>query len=268
MTVPVKLGVTLPQFTDDPGKLLSSARRAQEAGLDSIWVFDHLWPLSGGKERPILECWTTLAWLAATIDDITIGTLVTRSSLRNPAVLARAAETVADIAPGRLIVAIGSGDAASRRENEAFGIPYWEGDDRHGQLIAAAEIVRDHLAGRAPVWLAGRSLSVRTAAGRVADGWNGWGGTPEEFARDAAIVEGEVTWAGLVVLAEDDAAARRAAGGRDPSQYVIGGPQEVASHLDGMVAAGASHLIVTFPTAGVVGPYELLGGPVRARLQE
>ena len=105
--------------------VVDGAHRAREAGLDSVFVFDHLWPLTGGKERPIFESWTTLAHIAAVTDTMDIGTLVTRSSLRHPAVLAKMAATVASIAPGRLIVAIGSGDEMSRPENEAYGIPYF-----------------------------------------------------------------------------------------------------------------------------------------------
>jgi alkanesulfonate monooxygenase SsuD/methylene tetrahydromethanopterin reductase-like flavin-dependent oxidoreductase (luciferase family) len=264
----VKLGVTLPQFTGDPHALLRSARRAAAAGLDSVWVFDHLWPLSGGKERPILECWSTLAWIAGALEEkVIIGTLVTRSSLRNPALLARMAATVADMAPGRVIVGIGSGDAASRPENEAFGIPYWEGEERHDQLFETAAAVRAHLAGRAPVWIGGRSRAIRRAAGRVADAWNGWGGTPERFARDAREVKGaRLTWGGLAVLASTDTAAAEKAGKRNPAEYVIGGPARLAGHLAGIAAAGAEHAVITFPDAAASGPYELLGGEVRSKL--
>lgn len=264
----MKLGVTLPQFTDDPDAVLGAARRASDAGLDSVWLFDHLWPLSGGKERPLLECWTTLAWLAARTAGIGIGSLVTRSSLRNPALLAAMAATVADIAPGRLIVGIGSGDAASRPENEAFGLPYWTGERRHLQLVETVEKVRAHLDGRAPVWVAGHAEALRLVAGRIADGWNGWDRTPEGFAREAEAVEGcEVTWGGLVILGRDDAAAAAAAGRRDSSRYVIGGPDTVAGRLARIAAAGATHLVVTFPDAGVIGRYEMFAAEVRPRLE-
>ena len=72
----VKLGVTLPQFTDDPAVVVDGAHRAREAGLDSVFVFDHLWPLTGGKERPLFESWTTLAHVASVTDTMDIGTLV------------------------------------------------------------------------------------------------------------------------------------------------------------------------------------------------
>jgi alkanesulfonate monooxygenase SsuD/methylene tetrahydromethanopterin reductase-like flavin-dependent oxidoreductase (luciferase family) len=279
----VRLGVTLPQFTDDPNVFLDAARRADAIGLDSVWVFDHMWPLTGGKERPALECWTTLAWLAAATKHIGIGTLVTRSSLRYPAVLAKMAATVAAIAPGRVTVTIGSGDALNRDENAAFGIPYYAGKERDEQLAATIETVRSHLhaprpespdsGATPPVWVAGRSDAICTLAGRLADGWNGWGRSAADFARDAATVQAAaagrevtLTWAGLVVIGQDDAAATAKLKGRGVGDRVVGGPATVAGHLAALIEAGASHLICTFPDAGAAGPYELLAGPVRRAL--
>lgn len=299
----IKIGVTLPQFTDDAGVVVDGARRARDAGLDSVFVFDHLWPLSGGKERPVFEGWTTLAYVAALTEDIEVGTLVTRSSLRHPAVLGKMAATVGTIAPGRVIVAIGSGDEMSRPENEAFGIPFFSGDDRIGQMISTTDVVRrflrddlvsmkdDYVALDAlpvsprpvsptppslppAVWIGGRSERILEAAGRVADGWNGWGGTPKEFARDGAAVRAaapdrdvELTWGGLVVLAESDDEAVARLGGRDPSEYVVGGPERVARHLAALIEAGATHLIATFPDPGAPSNYERLGGEVRRILR-
>jgi alkanesulfonate monooxygenase SsuD/methylene tetrahydromethanopterin reductase-like flavin-dependent oxidoreductase (luciferase family) len=108
---------------------------------------------------------------------------------------------------------------------------------------------------------------VLEAAGRICDGWNGWGSTPEDFAADAAVVRAaagsrhvEGSWAGLVVLADSKADAEARLGGRDPSEYLVGGPEEVGEHLRAMAAAGAEHLIVTFPDGDRSGNYERLGG--------
>ena len=293
------LGVTLPQFTEDVDRFSSSARRAEELGLDSLWVFDHLWPLSGGKERPILESWTSLAWLAQATERIGIGTLVTRSTLRHPALLAKMAATVASIAPGRLTVTIGSGDELSRPENEAFGIPYYEGGERVDQLASTMRVARSFLSSnevtqsddfvdldalpvsprppRQPsLWVAGRSDDALEVAGTLADGWNGWGGSPQRFAQDALRVSEfadaagrravELTWAGLVVIGADDDAARAKAGKRRPGDAVIGGPDALARHIDAVVAAGARHVVLTFTDAGKPGSYELLAEKVRPLL--
>lgn len=251
----VLLGVTLPQFTDDAARFLDGARRAEDAGLDSVWVFDHLWPLSGSKQRPILEAWTALAWIATETTNMNVGTLVTRSSLRNAAVLAHMARTVALIAPGRLIIGIGSGDQLSRAENEAFGIPYWAGDERVEQFEATVSELRNGLEGtEARIWVAGRSDDALELAARCGDGWNGWGGAPEAYARDAASVAEyagdrsvELTWGG--VLKEQP-------------------PAEAAHHLSGFVAAGARHLVCTYTDPWRPGLYENLAQEVRPLIEE
>jgi alkanesulfonate monooxygenase SsuD/methylene tetrahydromethanopterin reductase-like flavin-dependent oxidoreductase (luciferase family) len=254
-------------------------------------VFDHLWPL-GAPRRPILEGWTALAWAAAATTRPTVGTLVTRSSLRHPAVLAKMAATVSEIAPGRLCVAIGSGDHMSSAENLAFGIPYWSGADRMDQLASVVEVLHRF---RSPdpvtvdddftqisdlpphpgprdysIWVAGRSVAALDVAGRLADGWNAWAASPEEFAQAAeavAEVAGgrplEPTWGAQVVVAEDDEAAHERLGDRNPAHYVTGGPDTVAAYLRRLVDAGARHLVIASPFASDPRSYELLAGPVR-----
>ncbi|MBW3594847.1 MAG: LLM class flavin-dependent oxidoreductase [Actinobacteria bacterium] len=292
----VLLGTTLPQFTDDPDRFVEGAQRAEALGLDSVWLFDHLWPLSGGKERPIIECWTALGYLAAETSSIRIGTLVTRSSLRHPAVVAKMAATIGEIAPGRVTITIGSGDEMSRDENEAYGIPYYAEDDRVGQLVSTVRCVReclhedlvtfedDYVSLRElppspqpdPVpklWVGGRSDDVLEVAGTVADGWNGWGGGSERFAEDAATVVGyagprpiELSWGGLVMLGRDDDAAATKMGERNPKAWIVGGPATVADRLRRFVDGGARHLIVTLPDPWRDGVYELLAEEVKPRL--
>ena len=295
----VLLGVTLGQFTDDADRFADSARRAEDLGFDSIWVFDHLWPLSGGKERPVLEGWTSLSWLAGATERVKIGTLVTRSSLRHPALLAKMAATVGSVAPGRLIVAIGSGDEHSRGENEAFGIPYYAGGDRIGQLSATVKVVREFLGcdevtvddefasieklpvsprppERPAIWVAGRADDALEIAGTHGDAWNGWGDTPERFAQDALRVaefatsagdrQVELTWGGLVVIGKDDDEAKEKLGTRDPNQYLVGGPETVARRLAPFIEAGARHLILTFSDALNPGSYELVAERVKPLL--
>jgi alkanesulfonate monooxygenase SsuD/methylene tetrahydromethanopterin reductase-like flavin-dependent oxidoreductase (luciferase family) len=277
----IKIGVTLPQFSGDIAQLRDAAQHAEEVGLDSLWVFDHLWPLSGGKERPILEGWTTLAWLAAVTESVGVGTLVTRSSLRHPALLTKMAATVATVAPERLTVAIGSGDELSRAENESFGLPFYEAHERPDQLRSTVEVLHRGLSGvpvsqpdgfaelhdlpisPAPlvapkVWVAGRSPGVLDIAGDLADGWNGWQGSPTRFGDDVARVreraagrEVEFSWGGILILGRDDAEAKTLLGERDPRGFIVGGPETVGLRLRSFVEAGARHLTLT------------LGGPWR-----
>jgi alkanesulfonate monooxygenase SsuD/methylene tetrahydromethanopterin reductase-like flavin-dependent oxidoreductase (luciferase family) len=287
----IMVGVSLPQFTEDPQKLFDGVKRAEASGLDSVWLFDHLWPL-GRKDRPILECWSTLAWMAATTEHMHIGTLVTRSSLRHPLVLAKMAATVGTIAPGRVTVGIGSGDEASRAENEAFGIPYYAADERIDQLVSTVKVMRHYLndpsvtlnddfvhieaapasprpVPRPRIWVGGRSEQVLEVAGADADGWNGWGGTPENFAADAQLVLDyaggrpiEFSWGGQVIFGDTDRAAADRLGSRNPKQFIAGAPETVAAKLQRFVDAGARHFVIGFPDAGSPGDYETLAEKV------
>jgi alkanesulfonate monooxygenase SsuD/methylene tetrahydromethanopterin reductase-like flavin-dependent oxidoreductase (luciferase family) len=274
----LQLGVTLPQFTSGPEAVVDAIHRAEAAGLDSAWVFDHLWPLSGGKERPVLEAWTTLAYLAQKTERIRIGTLVTRSTLRNARLLAHMAATVGALAPGRLVVALGSGDARSRAENAAFGFPYERGDRRHAQLAATVAVllegVREAAAPVPEVWVGGRSQALLELAGGVADGWNGWGGGVAQLASDVATVRAaagtravELSWGGIVVLGRDDAEAATLPGPRGGDDHISGGPERVAAALAERAETGVSHLIVTFPDAARRPVYELLAREVRPLLE-
>lgn len=288
----VRIGVTLPQFTDDRDKFLDGARRAIDLGFDSLWVFDHLWPLSGERERPILECWSTLAFLAEETTEVGIGSLVTRTSLRHPVLLAKAAATVAAIAPGRLIVGLGSGDHLNRGENDSFGAPYYAGVERIEELVATVTVLQrffreevvtvdDRFASVADlptspslpvppsVWLGGRSAELLEVAGRLAEGWNGWGANLDAFVEDAARVRAiagerpfEISWAGQVILGDDDDDATARLGTRDPAEYVTGGPETVRTELTRAVTAGAEHLIVALPAAASPGAYEALAEAV------
>lgn len=243
------VGVTLPQFTDSRDRFADGARRAEDLGFDSVWVFDHLWPLTGAKERPILESWTALGWLAEATERVGIGTLVTRSSLRNPVLLAHMAAAVAEIAPGRLTIGIGSGDDKSRDENEAFGIPYWSGADRIAQFEETLAVLRDGLEGSGvKLWVGGRSDDALALAARYGDAWNGWGGSPESFARDAGTVASyadgravEMTWGGVL-----DA----------------GDPAGSTETLRSFVDAGARHLVCTYGDPWRGGIYERLAADI------
>ena len=287
------LGATLPQFTSDPDRFVDAARRAEASGLDSIWVFDHLWPLSGGKERPVLEAWSSLAYLAAATSRIRIGTLVTRSSLRHAAVLAKMIASVAEVAPGRLTVAVGSGDHLSRAENEAFGLPYFEADERideyaetfevlfrgltqdevtfHGSFVDVTDLpVSPRPEARPLLWAAGRSDDVIDVGARLADGWNGWGGSPERFAQDAqsllAKSDGrqlELSWGATAILGDDDDDAERKLGSRKASSTLFGGPHKLARELTRFVEVGAAHVVVSLTDPGTPGQLELLAGEVR-----
>ena len=141
----VHVGLTLPSFVEDPEIPIRVARAAEDAGLDAVFVFDHLWRGDPPDRRPALECFALLGAVAAETTRIRVGTLVARATLRPAATLANAFLTAQRVSNGRLIAAIGSGDSHSRAENEAFGLEFGTMEDRIHALHEAVRI-RYHFA--------------------------------------------------------------------------------------------------------------------------
>jgi alkanesulfonate monooxygenase SsuD/methylene tetrahydromethanopterin reductase-like flavin-dependent oxidoreductase (luciferase family) len=259
-------------------------------------VFDHMWPL-GAPTRPALEGWTLLAALAAEVGrqevdgGFRVGTMVTRAGIRAPALVARMAATVGEVAGAPPIVGVGRGDLANRDENLAFGLPFGDAAARAAAVEATVAALRGPLAGTpAPeVWVGGVGPGARELAGRLADGWNGWALTPDELAaglagvrqvaeragRDPATVAG--TWGGQVLIAPDrrEAEARLARWGatRPPAELarvVAGDPDSVLARLRALGGAGAAWCVA----ATVGGPAaemrallaEAAGLPLRGRI--
>lgn len=246
----MKLGLTLPNFRDDPDPALAVARAAEVAGLDGVFGFDHLFRRArDGALRPALEGMTLLGAVAAETTRIAFGPLVARASLRPPATLAAGLETLARIAPGRLIATLGAGDSESREENETFGFPTGTLATRVKTLEDAVDTTVDR---GYPVWVGGASEGVGAIAAARADGWNRWGPPLERFEREAhAVLEAHtrdpftVSWAGLFVVDRTEKGARAKAEQLGPSpEATVGGPEQVAEVLRAYGAAGAEWVIV------------------------
>ncbi len=246
----MKLGLSLPNFRDDPEPMLAVARAADAAGLDGVFGFDHLFRRSAtGELRPALEGLTMLGAVAAETSRIALGPLVARATLRPAATLATALGTLHRVSHGRLIATIGAGDEESREEMESFGLGFGDVDDRLRALTAAVDRSRGH---GFPVWVGGTIGAVRDLAARRADGWNRWGGSVERFAQQSARVREvagarpfTVSWGGLVIVAESEAAADKKRTQLTPGPGVlVGGPERVAEALRAYGGAGAEWVIV------------------------
>jgi alkanesulfonate monooxygenase SsuD/methylene tetrahydromethanopterin reductase-like flavin-dependent oxidoreductase (luciferase family) len=216
------------------------AARCAELGIDGVFSPDHLFPPvfypPSGPNRPALEPFTLLAAVAARHPDLAVGTLVTRVTLRPPALLAKQAAALDQMTAGRAILALGTGDRASLPEHEAFGIPFPSASDRVALLEETVEALRALFGGRAwaggnhvqplvgpllppgspALWVGGLSTAVLGVAARVADAWNGWGLDAETFAGKAALLtelaggrDVMSTWGGIALVGEDAADLRR-----------------------------------------------------------
>lgn len=148
---PMRIGVTLPIAQDETvvgrsptfEETLRFARHAEGAGLDSLWVYDHLiFRTAGEPEEGIREAWTTKTALAALVPRVELGSLVMCASFRHPAVMAKMAATLDDLAGGRVILGLGSG--WYEPEYAAFGFPF---DNRVGRFAEDLEITARLLRG-------------------------------------------------------------------------------------------------------------------------
>lgn len=263
----VRVGLTLPSFVENPEIPIAVARAAEAAGLDAVFVFDHLWRGHPPQRRPALECFALLGAVAAETTRIQVGTLVARATLRPPATLANCFMTAQRVSGGRLLAGIGAGDSHSRAENEAFGLDFGTMTDRVSALHDAVHAARG---GDYPVWVGGRAAQVREVVA-LADGWNAWGGSPEELARDEMLVReiapaATITWGGLVLTGDDDEAALAKAASRSLAPNVlVGGPARIADGFGEYAARGAQWVIAGPIDSSDPHNAELLG-EVRARL--
>ena len=206
----MKIGITLPQFAPDVAVLRRAVVAAEAAGVDGIFVFDHLWPI-GNPDGDVIHSTPLLGFLAQLTGRVAVGPLVARIGVVPDAVLVNQFDTIHRILGDRLIAGVGTGDALSAAENRAFGLSY----PPAGERLAAVAGVLDQLRDRGiTTWVGGRSAAVRRVAAAHADALNVWGATPEQvrveggdLRAQAASKSVAVTWGGQVLIGHDDAHA-------------------------------------------------------------
>ena len=145
---PLKVGILLPHVEGRYGgatagwsDLLAMTRLAEDVGLDSVWLIDHfILAYPNGPSQGLWECWSLLAALAAVTQRVELGTLVTPTGFRNPALLAKMADTVDEISAGRLILGLGAGWVES--EYRMLGLPF---DQRVARFEEALTIIHSLL---------------------------------------------------------------------------------------------------------------------------
>jgi len=136
------------QYTDWPS-LLAAGQRANTLGYDTLWTWDHLYPIVGSSSGPMHEAWLTLAAWAQATDRIRIGLMVGANTFREPALTAKMATTLDHISGGRAILGIGA--AWFEEEHVAFGFEFGDGfPERLRWLGEALPVMRGMLRGERP----------------------------------------------------------------------------------------------------------------------
>ena len=102
----------------------SIARWSEEAGVETLWVMDHLWQIEmiGPPEKEMLEAYTTLGFAAGVTSRIGLGAMVSGATVRNPALLLKTVTTLDVLSGGRAWLGIGAGWFED--ENRGYGIDF------------------------------------------------------------------------------------------------------------------------------------------------
>jgi alkanesulfonate monooxygenase SsuD/methylene tetrahydromethanopterin reductase-like flavin-dependent oxidoreductase (luciferase family) len=251
-----------------------------KGGFDSIWVSDHFHPASGGNdEAGVLECMTTLSYLAGAFPQLDFGNAVLCQSFRNPALLAKMGATLQMLTHGRFILGIGAG----WKEDEylAYGYDFPKASVRIAQLNEAVQIVRKmwtetpasfegqyyHIQDaycepkprpRPPIMIGGggEKLTLRVVA-RLADWWNLVFVDINTYAHKLSVLRSHCESVGrsceeivkvlgqAVVIAETEAEAKRIA---KASRWkpIVGTPAQIVDQLQPFIELGVEYFILAF----------------------
>src|ERR1700676_5335678 len=167
---PFKVGVTIHPQQCTIQELRDAWRRADELGVDSIWFWDHFYPLGGDPEGNQFECWSLLAAAALATRAPQIGPMLTCIGYRNPDLLAYMAGTVDQLSGERLVLGLGAG--WFELDYAEFGYRFGEARDRVRDLKEALPRIKHRLArstrapaGALPILLGGGGEKVTLRLG-------------------------------------------------------------------------------------------------------
>lgn len=142
-------------------ELLAAGIHADTLGYDTLWTWDHLYPILGDGQGPIYERWLTVTAWAAVTNRVRIGLLVGANPYREPTLAAKMATTLDHISNGRAILGIGS--AWNQEEAQGYGIPFGSTPgERLRWLGEALPVIRGMLDSTEPSATGSRYHATRT----------------------------------------------------------------------------------------------------------
>ncbi len=249
-----KVGVQLHPQATTVEEMRAAWKTADALGVDSIWTWDHFYPLYGEPDAAHFEAWSLLAAMAVDTQQARLGLLVGCNSYRNPDLLADMARTVDHLSGGRLYLGIGSG--WFERDYDEYGYEFGTAVGRLHALGDALPRMKARLAklnpapvGPLPILIGGggEKVTLRLVA-EHADAWNTFG-PPETYAHKNAVL--------------DDWCAQL---GRDPAmiERTVGIPAHEVDDVEKYLDAGATHLIVMTGHPYDLAPVERLLGLAQA----
>ncbi|KAB8139819.1 LLM class F420-dependent oxidoreductase [Chloroflexia bacterium SDU3-3] len=249
----IRVGVQIhPQHTTYPA-FAEAVKAVENAGVDTIWNWDHFYPLSGDPDGLHFEGWTTLTAMAMLTSRAEVGCLVTCNSYRNPNLLADMARTLDHISGGRLILGIGAGWFEKDYTN--YGYEFGTAPDRLKWLRTSLPIIKERFEKLNPpptrdipilIGGGGEKVTLKLTA-QYATMWNGFGPV-ETFARKNQVLN---EWCSEL--------------GRDPSEIertVALRDADEINDLPAYIEAGATHFILGLGAPFDIAPVERL---VKAR---
>jgi probable F420-dependent oxidoreductase len=142
--VPIRVGVQMQPQHADFAAMRRAWREAEELGADTIYTWDHFYPLYGEADGKHFEGLASLAALAASTERARVGALVFCNSYRNPQLLANAHSTIDHLSGGRVIFGIGAG--WFQRDYDEYGYEFGTAPDRLRALRRDLPLMKERLA--------------------------------------------------------------------------------------------------------------------------
>ena len=271
----MKLGFSLLNNwgVDDPQALVDLACRAEELGIDSVWVHDHVFNVGhvfdriGGK--PYYEPLTLLTYVAARTRRVRLGTSVLVLPYHSPVRLAKAAATLDVLSGGRLIMGVGVG--LIEKEIRALGSPYAERGAFTDEAIAVMRALwtqdEPRFDGKysrfdgmkfspkplqkpgIPIVIGGISRPAIRRAARLGDGWQPLGMAPEALGQGLAALRDEARAAGRDAAKIPVSIAMSLAAARAVRHALGTKPDEIIRNARAYAGLGVATLIISANTS-------------------